>query len=318
MSNSFPFVVPKLTKENYGHWCLRMKALLGSQEAWDIVEKGYDEPENEGALNQNQKNALAKARKQDQQALSIIHMGLDEAMFEKVATAGKAKEAWEILQNNFKGIDKVKKVRLQTLRGEFEALKMKETESVQDYFTRVSQVVNQMKQYGEKVDDVRINEKILRSLNTKLRLVGVTIEEANDIDTMQVDQLMGSLQAYAERVIEKEKPDSHALQTKVSFGENREDERFQKRGQNHGQGRGRGRGRHASFSRGRGRGCSTEGQNFSNERTMSYSRGRGSQSANRGRGRGRRYDKTSIQCYACQKYGHYANECRSPNNDKKR
>ncbi|XP_074381011.1 uncharacterized protein LOC141721796 [Apium graveolens] len=199
------------SRENYGHWCLRMKALLGSQEAWDIVEKGYDEPENEGTLNQNQKNALGKARKQDQQTLSIIYMGLDEAMFEKVATAPKAKEAWEILQNNFKGINKVKKVRLQTLRREFEALKMKETESVQDYFTRVSQVVNQMKQFGEKIDDVRINEKILRSLNTKLRLVGVTIEEANDIDTMQVDLLMGSLQAYAERVLEKEEPDSHAL-----------------------------------------------------------------------------------------------------------
>ncbi|KAL8128006.1 hypothetical protein AgCh_014799 [Apium graveolens] len=212
-------------------------AKVGSQEAWDIVEKGYDEPENE-----------------------------DEAMFEKVATAAKAKEAWKILQNNFKGIDKVKKLRLQTLRGEFEALKMKETESVQDYFTRVSQVVNQMKQFGEKIDDVRINEKILRSLNTKLRFVGVTIEEASDIDTMQVDPLMGSLQAYAERVLEKEEPDSHALQTKVSLGENKEQDQFQKEGQNHGRGRGHGRGRSANFSRGRGR--STEGQTFHSERIM--------------------------------------------------
>ncbi|XP_074347844.1 uncharacterized protein LOC141686687 [Apium graveolens] len=160
--------VPKLTKDNYGHWCIRMKALLGSQEAWEIVEKGYDEPEIEGALNQAQKNKLLQARKQDQQALSIIHMGLDEAMFEKIASAARAKEAWEISQNNFKGVDKVKKVRLQTLRGEFESLHMKDTESVPYYFTRVSSVVNQMKNYGEKIEDARVNEKILRSLNTKL------------------------------------------------------------------------------------------------------------------------------------------------------
>ena len=61
MSNFLTF--PKLTKENYGHWCIRMKALLGSHEAWEIVEKGYDEPENEGAINQSQKNNLPKSRK---------------------------------------------------------------------------------------------------------------------------------------------------------------------------------------------------------------------------------------------------------------
>lgn len=54
-------------------------------------------------------------------------MDLDEAMFEKVAFSTKAKEAWKILENNFKGIDEVKNVCLQILRGEFESLQVEES-----------------------------------------------------------------------------------------------------------------------------------------------------------------------------------------------
>ncbi|XP_022864281.1 uncharacterized protein LOC111384254 [Olea europaea var. sylvestris] len=192
MNSSFPFVVPKLTKENYGHWSICMKALLGSQEACEVVEKGYDGPENEGALSQAQRNALQRYRKLYQHALSIIHMGLDEVMFEKVASSTKAKEAWEILENNFKRIEKVKKVCLQILRGEFESLHMKESEFVFDYFTRVSSIVNHKKR--------------------------IVIEESNDLDTMTLDQLMGSLQVYEERLKKKGEPMAQVLQMNVSLG----------------------------------------------------------------------------------------------------
>ncbi|XP_070046079.1 uncharacterized protein [Nicotiana tomentosiformis] len=112
MANNGPlsFQYPRLTKDIYEKWCLRMKVILGSLDVWEIVDKGYAKLDNEEALLQNEKYVLAKTRKKDQQALTLIHQCLDDAIFEKVADATNSKEAWGILQNSLQGVDKVRKV----------------------------------------------------------------------------------------------------------------------------------------------------------------------------------------------------------------
>jgi gag-polypeptide of LTR copia-type len=96
----------------------------------------------------------------------------------------------------FKGADRVKQVRLQTLRGELESMKMKETESVSDYITCVQAVVNQLIRNGETLTDARVVEKILRSLTDNFENVVCVIEESKDLAKLTVDELAGSLEAH--------------------------------------------------------------------------------------------------------------------------
>lgn len=157
-----------------------MKVILDSQDVWDIVDKENTKPVNEETLSQNEKVILLKTRKKDQQALTLIHQCLDDDMFEMVVDATTSKEAWKILQNSFQGIDKVKKIKLQTLRADFEVLKMKESEFISNFYSKGMVVVNQLRRYREEVDDVCVVEKILHSLTPNFDYVVCAIEESKD------------------------------------------------------------------------------------------------------------------------------------------
>ena len=83
-----------------------MKALLGSQDAWGVVERGYDEPQGDITLTIAQRDDLRESRKRDKKALFFIYQEVDESTFEKIANATTSKQTWEIFQNSYKGVER--------------------------------------------------------------------------------------------------------------------------------------------------------------------------------------------------------------------
>ena len=75
-----------------------------------------------------------RAYEGNSKALNAILSGLTETVFVKVMHCDTTKEVWDKLKNIYEGDDKVKGAKLQTYRGQFENLKMKEEENIATYF----------------------------------------------------------------------------------------------------------------------------------------------------------------------------------------
>ena len=174
-------------------------------------------------------------------------------------------------------------VKLQFLRRDFKTLLMTNGESIADFLSRAMAIVSQMCTYGEKISDETIVAKVLRSLTPKFDHVVATIEEAKDLSTLSVDELMGSLQAHEARINRaSERNKEKALQVKeTTNNENNERENIHLAGRSHGK-EGFRSVHGGRDNKGRWR---SDGQRQFNEQ------------------------RNIIQCYPCRRYGHTKSNC---------
>ncbi|XP_022853419.1 uncharacterized protein LOC111374894 [Olea europaea var. sylvestris] len=193
-------LIPCFNGKDYKYWSHNMKVLLKSMKLWNIVDEGFEDPETEDGMTQAQRNALNEKREKDSKALFHIYQAIERPVFERIAKDETSKQAWEILQTTHLGEEKVKKVCLQSLRLEFEKFEMKEEESISDYFTRVTTIINQMAFNGERLEDQKVVEKVLRSLPSRFDFIAATIEEFKDLETLSLDDLLASLKSHELRV----------------------------------------------------------------------------------------------------------------------
>jgi hypothetical protein len=124
-----------------------MKIIFGVQKVLEVVNNDVEAlPVNP---THSQRAAFRETKKKDCKALLYIHQCVDSKIFEKIADVESSKASWDTLMNYYGGDPKVKKVKLQSLRRQYELLEMEENETLSDYFSRLVTLTNQMKNYGD-------------------------------------------------------------------------------------------------------------------------------------------------------------------------
>ena len=128
--------LPVFDGKNWNRWMIQMRVLFGAQDVLELVIDVYI-PVAEDAT-EDEKEAQRNKRKRDQKALFYIHQCVDVNVFEKIVDSMTSS---------------VKKVKLQSLRKQYENLNMKNNEKVSEYISRVILITNEMKTCGETLSD---------------------------------------------------------------------------------------------------------------------------------------------------------------------
>lgn len=240
---------------------------MEANDLWDAVDPADPKEPIDAKLNKVARAAILSAIPED-----VLFL---------VAKKKNAREVWTALKTMFLGVERVQEARVQSLQEEFDRLKMKGTETIDDYALKVGTIVNKIRELGENMEESYVVKRMLRSLPNKFMQIVSSIEQFADLKSMTVEELIGRLKAHEERLRNANLvDDEHVLLTRAQWKAKEE-----KGGEASGSGTNKG-------GRGRGR-----------------SRGRGRGDGERGNDKEFKFDKTKLCCYNCQNYGHYAPEC---------
>jgi hypothetical protein len=156
-TNSYKNGIPQFDGQKYAFWSIRMKTYIQAQgfQVWKSIVDGYTTPTNEKVVKLGENNS---------KAINALLNGLSDTVFTKVSHCKSSKEILDKLRNIYEGDSNVKEAKLQTYRGQFKQLKMREDEDIAAYFLRVDEIVNAIIGLGEEIEESVIGQKVLRSL----------------------------------------------------------------------------------------------------------------------------------------------------------
>ncbi|KAL4556371.1 hypothetical protein LXL04_039022 [Taraxacum kok-saghyz] len=269
------FQCPMLTPTNYTIWAILMEAIMDAQGTWEVIASpGEVVAEGLAAAR------VAVDEKNNKSARSFIFQAILEDILLQATKKNTAKKLWDSLKTRYLGVDRVQEARLHTLKSDFQALRMKDGESINEFAGKLSAMISKYNSFGATLED-----NVLYS----------------DIDTMSFEEAI-RIKAYEDRIRLR----SGNASTKRNIVLSRTDGQTSQKTSG------------GSLSNGRGRGSAYEDRGGRNGgRGRGSTMGRGGQGASGWRKstwnnyrRGR--DKKHIKCFNYEDYGHYTSEYVAP------
>ncbi|XP_057418486.1 uncharacterized protein LOC130712685 [Lotus japonicus] len=166
---------------------------------WDIIENGnivHKDDAGESIKKDQLTEAQLKNYQLNAKAKLFLLCALSKSQLDKVDGLATSKEVWEALGLAYEGTANVRQAKVSLLVAEYETFKMKENESIDDMFGIFQTVVNGLRNLDRKYENVDQITKILRCLPRRWRPKVTAIQEAKDLSTLKLKDLLGSLKVH--------------------------------------------------------------------------------------------------------------------------
>ena len=174
------------SKTNFDQQHQQMETFFLLIGIWDVVKIGFEEPTVGVQQTTKERREFEKLRDYDITVRYCVVTKVELQIYNKFMYTNIAKEAWIILMNVYRENEDVKRVRLQQLRSEHELTLMKPTKSIKNYFSRIQDLLSNMRSNGDTLTDTQVVGKILRSLNNKFHINKIVLEATKDLEDLGI------------------------------------------------------------------------------------------------------------------------------------
>ena len=204
MSANFMIAPPVFSGEHYEIWSLKMKTYLEVSGLWEFVNTEGQSLQADPTVAQIR--TFNEEIKMRAKAKACIHSTVSNVVFTRIINCETAKEAWDTLQVSFQGNEQTRQMQVLNPRREFEMLRMKQNETIKEYFDRILMVVNKIRLLQEGLSDKRVVEKVLVSLPERFEAKISSLEDSRDLSQITITELMNTLQTQEQRRLQRLEP----------------------------------------------------------------------------------------------------------------
>ena len=85
------------------------------------------------------------------------------------------KATWETLQTIYVDVERVKEAKAHTLKSEFEAIRMMDDESIDDFSMKLTTIVSGIHSLGDMVEEISVVKKFLRDVPPRFMQIVTSI-----------------------------------------------------------------------------------------------------------------------------------------------